>query len=318
MSDIRRATKYDETAKERQEVFKTIYGVSTLGSFDLKTGKVSKNSILEQFKDRYNEIKNESVEKVQSLYRDYSYAIFFMYSPSAIRNNLVKFKNIIKSEGGKYRANALEAFTIDNIYAPVKAKDRETKRGLKEELRAGESDSQKIDPLVIEKKVRELKEILEKKKYIVKKNQKEEQVRAYYIVALLGLATGRRFTEIMKTLTVRKRGTKLTFSGLLKGNDKTIEGNLIALSYQEVKKYLAELREFAKTEDMTENEVNAKYAKVFNNAMKRLGFTNVKALRHNYSVAGSQLFKRDGETIEDTITRILGHKEVFTSALNYV
>jgi hypothetical protein len=306
MSEVKRATKHDETAKERAKTFETIYGVTTLGS------------ILEQFKGRYSKVKNESVEKVQSLYRDYSYAIFFMYSPSAIRNNLVKFKNIIKSEGGKYKANALEAFTIDNIYAPVKAKDRETKRELKEELRAGESDSQTIDPLVIEKRVRELKEILEKKKYTVKKNQKSEQVRAYYIVALLGLATGRRFTEIMKTLVVKKRGTKMTFSGLLKGNDNTIEGNLIALSYHDVKKYLAELREFAKTENMTENEVNAKYARVFNNAMKRLGFTNVKALRHNYSVAGSQLFKREGETIEDTITRILGHREVFTSALNYI
>jgi len=56
---------------------------------------------------------------------------------------------------------------------------------------------------------------------------------------------------------------------------------------------------------------------VFNNALKRLGFQNVKATRHNYSVAGSQLFKREGESIEDTITRILGHRENFTSALNY-
>ena len=51
--------------------------------------------------------------------------------------------------------------------------------------------------------------------------------------------------------------------------------------------------------------------------MKRIGVTNVKSTRHNYSVAGSQLFQKEGETIEDTITRILGHKEVFTSALNY-
>jgi len=47
-----------------------------------------------------------------------------------------------------------------------------------------------------------------------------------------------------------------------------------------------------------------------------MGFVNVKALRHNYSIAGSQLFRTD-ETIEDTITRILGHREVFPASLNY-
>ena len=119
------------------------------------------------------------------------------------------------------------------------------------------------------------------------------------------------------TLIIVKRGKKITFDGLLKGNDKAIEGHIIGLDYLEVKQYLEELREYAKTKEMTENEVNAKYSKVFNNAMKRIGVGNVKSTRHNYSVAGSQLFKRENEGLEDTITRILGHKEIYSSALNY-
>ena len=315
--EAKRATKHDETATERREVFKSIYGVSILGKFDLKSGKVTSNSILEQFQANYNKVKNKSLEKVQALYKDYSYAIFFMYSSSAIRNNLVNFKNVIKKEGGKYQANAIEAFTIDNIYTPVKLKDTKTKKAIKKQIQKGETDSQNVDPLVVQKQITELKDTLDNKKYKVAKNQKEPQVRAYYILALLGLSSGRRFTELLKTLTIRKRGTRLTFDGLLKGNDKAIEGNLIGLSYTEFKKYLTELRKTIDTKELTENEVNSKYARVFNNAMKRLGFKNVKTLRHNYSVAGSQLFKKDGEDIEDTITRILGHKEVFTSALNY-
>ena len=301
----KRATKHDETAKERAEIFKTVYGVSRL------------IDVLEQFQDSYNGVKNESVEEVQSLYRDYSYAIFFMYSPSAIRNNLVKFKNIIKKEGGKYKANALEAFTIDNIYAPVKAKETKTKKALKKQIQSGETDSQNVDPSIIENKIIELKDILDNKKYTFAGNQNENQVRAYYIVALLGLSSGRRFTELLKTLVIQKRGTRLTFGGLLKGNNTAIEGNLITLSYLEFKKYLIELRKTIDTTGITIDKVNGKYSRVFNNAMQRLGFNNVKTLRHNYSVAGSQLFKKDGENIEDTITRILGHREVFTSALNY-
>jgi len=314
MSD--RRNKHDGIATMRRDVFKTVYGVSRLVD------------VLKQFKKRYSKAKNKSIEDVQMLYRDYSYAIFFMYSPSAIRNNLVKFKKIIEEEGGKYKANALEAFTIDNVYAPIKERDKEVKKEYKKNVRAGKSESQNIDPQIVKDQIADLKRILKEKDYTVARNQDERQVRAYYILALLGLATGRRFTEIIKTLKMTKRGRKVLFSGLLKGNDEAIEGHIIPpLSYKEAKSYLNELRKLlndvAKSkkqkpiEELTENEVNARYSRVFNTAIKKMGFTNVKALRHNYSIAGSQLFKREDETIEDTITRILGHRETFTSALNY-
>lgn len=291
------------THNQRREVFEEIYGVSIF------------SDVLDLFEQDYNRYKNKGLSKIHDLYKHYSYAIFFMYSPSSIRNNLVKFKNIIKANGGKYQANALEAFTVDSIYAPIKAKDEETKKELKSKVQSG--DTTNIDPQIVIGQIQELKKELDTKSYTIGRNQKEEQIRAYRIVAMLGLATGRRFTELMKTLIIKKRGTKLTFDGLLKGNDEAIEGNIISLTYSEVKKYLKELRAFANAGDMSTGEVNDKYAKVFNNAMKRLGLDNVKSTRHNYSVAGSQLFKRDGESLEDTITRILGHKEVFTSALNY-
>jgi len=289
--------------KQRAEIFKDIYGVNRF------------SDILEQFEADYNKCKNKGIAKVQDLYKRYSYAIFFMYSPSSIRNNLVKFKNVIKSCGGKYEKNALDAFTIDEIYAPIKKKDEERKKELKTALRDGEATN--IDPNHVVNQINALKEELDTKSYTMSRNQKEPQVRGYRILAMLGLAMGRRFTENLMTLEVKKRGTKITFSGLLKGNLDTIEGHIIGLTYKEVKSFLKELREAFPTDGMTEQEVNAKYAKVFNNALKRLGFTNVKSLRHNYAVAGSQLFKEGNETTEDTITRILGHKEAFSSALNY-
>jgi len=109
----------------------------------------------------------------------------------------------------------------------------EKKTELKEAVQKG--NNEKIDPTILVDKILHLKNELDNKTYRVAGNQKEEQVRAYRIVTMLGLATGRRFTELMK------RGKKITFSGLLKGNDKTIEGNIIALSYADVKKYLKEL-----------------------------------------------------------------------------
>ena len=302
-------------SEERQDIFMLMYGVKTMGSFNKRTQTATPNSVLEKFEADYNRYKNKGINKVLELYREYSYAIFFMYSPSSIRNNLVAFRNVIKNNGGKYQSNALEAFTIENVYAPITKESVEHKREQKEKIQKGENET--IDPSVIEERIQAFKHELNTKSYSVGKNQKEEQVRAYRIVAMLGMATGRRFTELLKTLDVSKRGKKITFKGLLKGNDKEIEGHIISLSYKEVKAFLEELRAFAQTEELSEQEVNAKYAKVFNNAMKRLGVTNVKATRHNYSIAGAKLFHREGETIEDTVTRILGHRENLTSSLNY-
>lgn len=99
--------------EQRKEVFETIYGVSRF------------SDILDLFQSDYKSIKNKGLSRVQDLYKKYSYAIFFMYSPSSIRNNLVKFKNVIKEEGGKYKTNALDVFTIEEIYSPIKSKDKE-------------------------------------------------------------------------------------------------------------------------------------------------------------------------------------------------
>jgi hypothetical protein len=300
--------------EQRAEIFKEIYGVS------------KQSDILEMFENDYNRFKNKGFQKLQELYRDYSYAIFFMYSPSSIRNNLVKFKNVIKVNGGKYQANALEYFTVDNVYAPIKRKDEDLKKELQEKVRKGESTS--IAPEIVINEILELKKELDEKSYVWANNQTEEQVRSYKILAMLGLATGRRFTELMKTLKISKHGKKVMFDGLLKGNSETIEGHIIALEYltpkvkdkpkvSDLKDFLKELREIVKTEDMTIDEVNSTYARVFNNAMSRLGFGKVKNLRHNYAVVGSQLFHKEGETNTETITRILGHKTVLPSALNY-
>jgi len=305
--------KFDPQAREN--VLFSIYGVKLLGSYDKKSKRVSKNSVLELFEQDYNRYKNKGKTQLLDLYKKYSYAIFYMYVPSSIKNNLVYFKNIIKDNGGRYQQDALNAFDIEGVYAPIRAKDDIEKQELKSKIKDGTNVD--IDPKEVTDQIEEFKRQLQEKDYKVGRNQEEEAVRSYIILAMLGLATGRRFTELLKTFIIEKRGTKITFSGLLKGNDKELRGHIIGLTYKEVKKYLIELRNHVKTEDMTESEVNAKYAKVFNNALKRMGLVNVKSTRQKYSMAGSKLFKEDNETIEETITRILGHKEQLPPALNY-
>jgi len=319
--------------EQRREVFKEVYGVSIF------------SDVLELFEADYNRYKNKGFTKIQELYKHYSYAIFFMYSPSSIRNNLVKFKNVIKKNGGKYQSNALEAFTIDAIYSPIKAKDESRHEKVTEKVLNDEATE--ISKQSVINQIEAIKKELDTKSYSVGRNQKEEQVRAYRILFMLALATGRRFTEILKTLEIKKRGTKLTFGGLLKGNSDTIEGHIIALSYKDTKKYLDELRAYAKAEEMTESQINAKYAKVFNNALKRFGekgqidsdllnyFTsvkreqkgelvdgepNIKGCRDIYAKVGSVMF-HDEDIDRDytqTASRILGHRYVIQSSEGYL
>lgn len=291
-----------ETKEKRKEIFQTIYGVEKF------------TQILTLFEEEYNSAKDIGITEILQLYKKYSYAIFFMYSPSSIRTNLVKFKNIIKKNGGIYKVNALDIFTIDEVYSPIRADDLARKEELKKELDA--LDPTTINPQIIIDKIKELKSILDNNEFEIKQRQTKEIVRAYYIVTILGLATGRRFAELLKTLKIEKVKNKIYFRGLVKGNED-IEANIIYLSYEDTIKYLKELREIIDTKNMTTSELNLKYSKKFNLAIKRIGFENIKVTRQNYSIAGSQLFKRENENIQETITRILGHKEVFISALNY-
>ena len=289
--------------EERAKVFKEIYGVSR------------QVDILEQFEVEYNSCKNRNLGKVEKLFSKYSISIFYKYALNSVSNNLDKFKNVIIECGGKYESNALTFFTIEGVGMMKKKESRETKKVIRDNIRLGKNDM--VDPQVVIDRIQALDKELREKSYTIGSNQKEDQVRAYRIVTMLGLATGRRFTELMKTFEMSKHGTKIMFTGLLKGNNEAIEGNIIALTYLEVKKYLKELRAFADTEGMTEGEVNSKYAKVFNNAMKRLNFVNVKYTRFLYSQAGGVLFNEEGESLEQTITRILGHREVFSASLSY-
>ncbi len=289
--------------EERALIFKEIYGVSR------------QVDILKQFEVDYNSCKNRNLGKVEKLFSKYSISIFYKYALNTVSNNLDKFKNVIIENGGKYESNALLFFTVEGVGMMKKKESRETKKVIRDNIRLGKNDM--VDPQVVIDRIQALKKELKEKTYTIGRNQKEDQVRAYRIVIILGLSTGRRFTEMLKTLEISKHGTKITFSGLLKGNNETIEGNIISLTYLEVKKYLEELRAFANTEEMGESEVNSKYAKVFNNAMKRLGFENVKYTRFLYSQAGGTLFHEEGESLEQTITRILGHREVFSASLSY-
>ena len=302
----------------RADLFKSVYGVETT------------KEILEVFRADYQDIKNiegtksESLQRAINIFQRYLLAISYLYKVSSINNNLQAFRKVIKEEGGEIEEYVLRAFhlgggkgdKIQSIHKILSAKVIE-----KVEIR---ELNKNINDLDIVKEIKRVKLLLNSKSYSVASNQNEEQVRSYYLAYILGLSTGRRFTELLKTLTVHSLKSGLFFRGILKKDltgSKQIEANIIHLSEAEVKGYLKELRIHLNTKlkttkrksltATTGNEINSIFSKVYNNAVKRISsgqIPNFHELRHHYTIRGTELFSREGESERETRYRILGHE----------
>ena len=309
-----------ELDKQRTELLKATYQADSLPT------------ILELFKKDYNSIKNiESIksdaqQRAMYLFQRYLLAITYLYSVSTIKNNLKHFRAVIRKEGGELEEIAQKVFhiggdkdtAIPSIHKMVSAKTEE-------KIAEREQNQSEID-FSIEGEIKRIKTLLLTGSYKVKKNQNREQVRSYYLAYILGLSGGRRFTEIFKTSDIRKNQSSYIYTGILKkdSNTKTkIEVNLIGLTIKEYRAYQKELRGYINEKlqtskrakgltDTTIGEINSTFSKVYNNAVKRLSkgaIPNFHELRHHYTVTGTELFKREGESERETRYRILGHEQ---------
>lgn len=290
----------------RRETFNTVYGVETI------------KEVSELFKAEYSKIKNKKngFDDVSKLFQKYVLSITFLYSIPSIKNNLKIFRKIIESEGGIWKETTKSSFYIFDVY---KAVSQNTDKKIQER-----EEHKKNNSFNLKEEVERVKKILENRTYSIKRNQKEEQVRSYYISYLLGLTTGRRFTEIFKTVSIRKKSKKYIFNGILKKDkeDKTeIEANLLYMSVSETKGYIKELRDFINAKlkttkkktlkEVSEGDINTIFSKVYNNAIKRITddkVPNFHELRHHYTIEGTEVFRAGTESDRDVRYRILGHQ----------
>ncbi len=291
--------------KIRVDTFKIVYGVESL------------KEVSEQFREEYKKIKNNKneIDKASSLFQKYVLSITFLYSVPSIKNNLKLYRKIILEEGGVLKSIVRDSFYIFDVYKVVSS-NTDKKIVEKEE-------SNKEIAFNVKEEILRVKNILDNNYFNVAKNQTKEQVKSYYLAYILGLATGRRFTEIFKTVSIRKKGKGFIYNGILKKdkNEKAlIEANFLFLSADETKSYLKELRAYISSKlksskklslkDTSESQINTIFSKVYNNAVKRISedkIPNFHELRHYYTIEGTIEFKRDNESDKDTRYRILGH-----------
>lgn len=291
--------------KIRRDTFKTVYGVESI------------KEISELFRVDYSNIKNDknAFDEVSNLFQKYVLSITFLYSIPSIKNNLGIFRKVIHEEGGIWKDTAKSNFYIFDVYHAVSSNTDDI-------LTQKETENKQM-VFDVKEEIQRIKTLLHTKSYEVARNQKEDQVRSYYLAYILGLSTGRRFTEIFKTSSIRRKGKGYVFGGILKKDiaDKNIvEANILYLTVEEVKAYTKELREYLNTKlkatkkstlkAVSENDINSIFSKVYNNAIKRITkdvILNFHELRHYYTIEGTEVFRTDNESDKDVRYRILGH-----------
>jgi len=262
-----------EDTRQREELFNFLYGGHTWT-------KVSR-----KFEKDFKSCKNQ--DEVFELYNDYVPYIWFNRALTTSLRTYTDLRNIIRESNTRNTKHALNhVFSIGN-------KDRSKGVFAYKEKKTTENVLKRVEGKEIELSVTNVKKVVETLKDYVDnfdKKVKEGEIKvfsskntdrekAYYVSFLLGLATGRRQVEILKTLKVGSRKGKATFEGLTKpsAEDKekekngvrvVKEGELLFLSVKDVQKYLRLLRKLIDTEDMTTTQINKKYNAVFNKAFR--------------------------------------------------
>jgi len=102
-------------------------------------------------------------------------------------------------------------------------------------------------------------------------NRSRERETAYYCAAFIGMTTGKRFTEVIKTMGISRKGRNISISGILKkksSETETLEHCVLLANYETVEKALKILRTNFDTTKFTVSIVSKKFGLVFRNYLQ--------------------------------------------------
>jgi hypothetical protein len=259
-----------------------------------------------------------------------------MYSIATIKQNLKRYKDVI----AKTRVKGVsQKFFFEGLYPLV---NKTTKENNKKKASAN-----KGLPFDVIQEIRRVDLLLQKNDFEVLRNQTAEQVRSYHLIYILALTTGRRFTELVKTVTISRKKDKFYFKGLLKKDNrldtKSYQAHFIELSFTKVSLYLRELRKYVEgklkrdknlsLKDISVSQVNTIFHQTYNNGVKRISggkVSNVHEFRHffviyhqdNYIAQNPIIQDLDNEALESVLMNVrktvLAHEMGLDSSSSYV
>ena len=247
-------------------------------------------------------------------------------------------RNVIKDVNDQFQDYALELFSVpQDVYERIKKADT------KKVLDKLEADKETFDVKEIENTISDLKQEVLKALELsadvtigqwkanglpISKQQSVDRARAYLFATYIAFVTGRRITEILKSLELVKKEDGWYYKGIMKKGSEGVEVKAYSLDddYELLSKLLKQLREDIDTSNMTNQEVNSKFNHIFNRALKNI--TGLKYTFHDLreifaEMAYLKFGRKNGSDREkeDFISDILGHeinKDRLVSANHYM
>jgi len=246
---------------ETNELFKELYGSSAW------------TDVKEQFNKDFKACRSRNdVVRVHNKYIPY---MFMGRAFNTVLRKITDFRNEIKGANTKFSQYALEvAFSFGDEDTTKGIYGVRAKRSRNKLIDKNKGERKEITLKDVKKLVKTIKERIDNNDFkdITHKAQTEEQVKAYHLAILLGLATGRRQVELLKTFSISSKKGKPYFKGIVKkGSSDTeeYEGTIIFITMQEAKKYLNELRKILDVSDLDNKTINQKYNAMFNKALAK-------------------------------------------------
>ena len=231
----------------------------------------SGKEIKEMFEKELKKVK--TITDVLNIYKKYEIYIFFGRPLATVKNLVSDFKKIINLEENlNHKELLLTTFSLPRSYynvinessAEVVNERRET--GAKINMSVEE-----FDTLVNSLYESGMNKELTFWNKAIGSRQTKESIRAYYLTAYLALVTGRRLTEILKTLKLTKFKEKIKASGILKKKGDEIQESFDLFILSESAKIILafrELRKIVDTTKLTNRECNSKFNNIYNRFLR--------------------------------------------------
>lgn len=297
--------------KSHEETVKIFYGVSSL------------KEVRELFKEELLNC-NEKKDVMLTVTKYIPYCWMGGRKIKTVARYYADMRNVIKDVNDQYQDLALEMFSVPaDVYERIKKADTEK---VLEKIDSKET----FDVEQIKGTMKELKAYIEIAQSLgdeataedyknngvpIAKQQTATQARAYLYASYLAFATGRRNTEILKSLELVKKKNVWYYKGLTKKGlpDEEIKAVALDKDFNFLKGLIAQIRKDVNTEKLTNQEVNSKYNHVYNRSLKRitgLNYTFHDAREIYAEIAYLEFGNKKGTEREeqDFKADILGHE----------
>lgn len=237
-------------------------------------GTTKTGQIFNLFKRDVGKVK--SYTDIITLTKKYMPFLYLGNSYNTINTRFTDLKNIIKAAkiGDKYKNKLVDAFSAPVDFYRIRDEIRQNQLLNKIENNEKKEiafDLSKFDEIVKNLYSIGMDEELTNYPYKLGSRQTPEQVRAYFLAAYLALTTGRRFTEILKSMEMRRYKDNIKIKGILKkrnGNKNETHDLMVLDDIKRVLSAYRELRRIFDATQFTERQINQKFSYTFNQFLK--------------------------------------------------